>query len=63
MIRFIAKEVYVGHVVHAGGQPDTRLVSFDGDPEALEVFLRYEDKPGQKQPDYLVRELLGVELL
>ena len=63
MIRFIVKEVYVGHVVHAGGQPETRLVSFDGDQEALERFLRYEDNPRGKQPNYLVRELLGVELL
>jgi hypothetical protein len=63
MLRFIVKEVYVGHVVHAGGQPETRVVSFDGDQEALESFLRYKDQPKAKQPDYLVRELLGVEIL
>lgn len=63
MIRFVVKEVYVGHVVHAGGQPETRVVSFDGDQEALERFLRYEDQPGARQPDYCVRELVGVELL
>jgi len=63
MLRFIGKEVYVGHVFHANGQPETRMVSFDGDQEALERFLRYEDQPGQKQPDYFVRELVGVELL
>ncbi|NIU01965.1 MAG: hypothetical protein GWN01_13945 [Nitrosopumilaceae archaeon] len=63
MLRFIGKEVYVGHVVHAGGQPETRLVSFDGDVKALERFLRFEDKPGRKKPDYYTRELVGVELL
>ena len=63
MIRFIGKEVYVGHVVFAGGQAETRIVSFDGDQEGLERFLRYEDQPGNKRPDYLTRELVGVELL
>ena len=72
MIRFVVKEVYVGHVVHAQGQPETRLVTFDGDQEALERFLRYEEQPQRgtltpctigKQPAFLTRELIGVELL
>lgn len=63
MLRFIVKEVYVGHVVHAGGQPESRIVSFDGDQEGLERFLRYEDQPGEKRPEYVTRELVGVELL
>ena len=63
MIRFIVKEVYIGYVVHAGGQPETRLVSFDGDQEALERFLRYKDQSGEDQPENFTRELLGVELL
>ena len=63
MIRFIVKEVYVGAVVHAGGQPETRIVSFDGDQDALERFLRYEDQPNKKRPDYVSREIVGIELL
>ena len=61
MLRFIVKEVYVGHVVFAQGQPETRIVSFE-DTKELENFLRYRDKNG-KQPNYLTREIIGVELL
>lgn len=63
MIRLIVKEVFVGHVVHADGQPETRIVSFDDDLVGLERFLRYKDELGEKKPDYTVRELLGIELL
>jgi len=61
VLRFIVKEVYVGHVVFAQGQPETRIVSFE-DTKELENFLRYRDKNG-KQPNYLTREIIGVELL
>jgi len=61
MIRFIVKEVYVGHVLYANGQPETKIVSFDGDQEGLERFLRYKDCKGEKQPEFTVRELIGVE--
>lgn len=61
MIRFVVKEVYLGHVIHAGGDPETRLVSFT-DHESLEAFLRYEDQPGEKRPDHVTRQLVGVEL-
>jgi len=40
MLRFIVRETDVAYVVYAGGRPQTRLVSFDGDHEALERFLR-----------------------
>lgn len=63
MIRFIVKEVYVGHVVHAGGMPETHTYTIDGDVPRLEELLRYADQPGQKQPDYCVRELIGAELI
>jgi len=63
MLRYIAKETYYGHVAHAGGTPEITHVSYDGDQEALERFLRYEDQPDEKQPGYFVRELMGVELL
>lgn len=64
MLRFIAKEVDVSAVVHAGGQPDTRIVSFDGNQEGLELFLRYDDvDPDSRFKQYISRELVGVELL
>ena len=63
MIRFIVKEVYVGHVVHAQGQPETDITSFDGDIIALEKYLRYEDQPNKNKLDYVTRELIGIELL
>lgn len=63
MLRFIVKEVYVGHVVHASGQPETTIKSFDGDLVELEKYLRYWDQRDGKRPDYLTRELIGVELL
>ena len=62
MIRYLAKETYYGHVAHAGGTPEVTYVTYSGDAEALERFLRYEDQPDEKRPDYFVRELLGVEL-
>ena len=62
MIRFIVREVYVGHVVHAQGQPETAIRTFDGDLSGMEDFLRYNDQP-KGRPDYVTRELIGVELL
>jgi len=63
MIRFVVKECYTGHVIHAGGITETRIVTFDGDQEGLERFLRFEDQPEGERSDYLVRDLVGVELL
>lgn len=53
----------MGHVIHARGQPETRIVSFDGDQKDLERLLRHEDQPGEHKPDYVVREMVGFELL
>lgn len=61
MIKLVVKEVYLGHVVFAGGQPETRIISFDNLTE-IEAFLRYKDQENGKRPDYLTRELIGVEL-
>lgn len=63
MLRFVVKEVYVGHVVHANGMPETHIYTIDGDIAALENLLRYADQPKGERPDYLTRELVGVELL
>jgi hypothetical protein len=63
MLRFVVKEVYVGHVVHAQGQPETRLVSFDGNLEELERFLRFKDGLNGGEIAYTTRQLVGVELL
>ena len=63
MIRFVVKEVYVGYVVYANGQPETKVVTFDGDQENLERFLRYKDCKDGKQPEYTVRELIGIEFI
>ena len=63
MIRFITRETYLGHVIHAGGNPEIRLLSFDGSIEKLECFLRYEDHPGEKRNAEYLRELIGIELL
>lgn len=63
MLRFVVKEVYVGHVVHAQGQPETRLVSFDGNLEELERFLRFKDGLNEREKVYTTRQLVGVELL
>ena len=62
MIRFIVREVYVGHVVHAGGQPSTRIYSIDGDLKKLESILRLKDLPEGSDRSYCTRELLGIEL-
>ena len=62
MLRFVVKEVYVGHVVYANGQPETTIKTFDGDIDGLEKYLRYTDQTDNKH-DYLTRELIGVELI
>lgn len=64
MIRVITKESYMGHAANAGGPVETKIKSFDLDTLTdimeLEKFLRMEDA---KTKDYLVRELVGYELL
>ena len=62
MIRFIVREVYVGHVVHAHGQPEITIKTFDGGLDGLESFLRYKNRP-EGRPEYMIRELIGIELL
>jgi len=64
MLRFICREVYVGHVVHAQGQPEVTWETFDAInlPE-LEGWLRYKDQPNGTRPDYLTRECVGVEVI
>lgn len=63
MIRFVVKEVYVGHVVFANGMLETHIYTIDGDLARLEDLLRYKDQPDQNMREYLTRELVGVELL
>jgi hypothetical protein len=63
MLRFIVRQVYVGHVVFAGGEPEINHRTIDGDIMELENYLRYTDQAEGKRPDYLTRELVGVELI
>lgn len=63
MLRFIVRESYYGHVVHAGGYPEFKTSTIDNDIKKLESFLLFGDVGGKdKWPDY-VRELIGVEIL
>ena len=62
MIRFVVREVFVGHVVFVQGQPEISIKTFDDDLNGMESFLRYKDHANGR-PDYLTRELVGIELL
>lgn len=57
-IRIIVRECDLGAAMHVGGPVNTRHRSFDVELPELEQHLRAEG-----QPDYLRREVIGVEVL
>lgn len=58
MLRIICKESYMGHAVHVGGPIETKTRTFDVHLPGVDVYLR-----GAEGVDYIVREVIGVELL
>ena len=62
MLRFIAHEIDVGAACNVGGPIEKRLRTFDGDVAALEAWLRFGETEGRK-PEYVSRELIGVEIV
>lgn len=58
MIRVIVRECDLGAAMHVGGPVNTRLRTFDVELPELEQHLRAEG-----QPEYVRREVLGVELI
>jgi len=57
-IRIIVRDCDEGAARHVGGPVQTRIKSFDVELPELEQFLRAEG-----QPDYISRQVMGVELL
>lgn len=57
-IRIIVREANEGAARHVGGPVQTSHRTFDVDLPELEAHLR-----GEGQPDYICREVIGVELL
>ena len=57
-IRIIVREADVGAAMHVGGPVRSILKTFDVELPDLERYLRAEG-----QPDYVHREVMGVELL
>ena len=57
-LRFIVRECDLGAAMHVGGPVNTRHRTFDLDIHELEQHLRAEG-----QPEYVRREVIGVELI